>query len=210
MKISKKLFGGENNGEETGRLYFDKNSHLMFISGTISWQLAAEFFSTLTGFESLPSRKPLTVYIDSEGGGTYAMFKIYDHIKNSPLPIITVVAGCALSAGFIIFLAGDLRVAFPNAFLGFHAPTIHFTGGSKEGPAEATETALHQNHILKTMVKIVKDNSNMPEKTIGEYFNVLTRIDAQTALKFGLAHQVIDPPKKVLPKPWRKIQKEPK
>lgn len=210
MKKSQILSDDENNREETCRLYFDKNLRIMFISGVINWQLAAEFFSTLTGFESLPSRKPLTVYIDSGGGNIYAMFKIYDHIKNSPLPIVTVVAGCASSAGLIIFLAGDLRVTFPNAFLGFHAPTIYFSGEDSEGPAQAVESSLHQNHILNTMVKIVKDNSNMPEKKIREYFSVLTRIDAQTALKFGLAHEIIEPPKKVLPKSWRKIMKEPK
>lgn len=205
MKRSKKLSGDKNSDEETGMLYFDKSLRLISISGVISWQLAEQFFSILTGFESLPSRKPLTIYINSEGGGTYEMFKIYDHIKNSLLPIVTVVAGYASSAGFIIFLAGDFRKVFPNAFLGFHAPTIYFIGKDSEGPAETAESAFHQNRLLDAMVKIVKDNSNMSEKMIRKYFRILTRIDAKTALKFGLANEIINPPRKILPKSWHKF-----
>lgn len=208
MKRNKKPSDNENNSEEAGGLYFNKNLRIISISGVISWQLADEFFNILTGFESMQSRKPITIYINSEGGDTYAMFKIYDHIRNSPLYVVTIVAGSASSAGFIIFLAGDLRQTLPNAVLGFHAPTVYFCAEGSEGPAEADESALHQNRLLNAMIRIVKDSSNMPEKKIKKYFRILTRIDAKTALKFGLAHQIISPPKKVLPKSWRKILKE--
>ncbi|MEK7198252.1 MAG: ATP-dependent Clp protease proteolytic subunit [Patescibacteria group bacterium] len=206
-KKDKKLSSDENDKETESNVYLDKNSRLISITGAINWQLADQFFNVLTGFELLPSRKPLTIYINSEGGGIYDMLKIYDHIRNSPLPIVTIVAGYALSAGFIVFLAGDLRKMFPNAFLGFHEPTLYFTGKGSEGPAESEESALHQNCLLGAMVRIVKNSSNMPEKMIRKYFRVLTRIDALTALKFGLAHQIIEPPKKILPKSWQKILK---
>lgn len=207
VKKDKKIFGDENNDERESNVYLDQNSRLISLAGAISWQLADKFFNVLTGFELLPSRKPLTIYINSEGGDIYAMFKVYDHIRNSPLPIVTIVAGYALSAGFIVFLAGDLRKMFPNAFLGFHEPTIYFTGKGSEGPAETGESAFHQNCLLGAMVRIVKNSSNMSEKMIKKYFHILTRIDAKTALKFGLAHQVIEPSKKNLPKSWQKILK---
>lgn len=210
MKRNRKSSDDENSNEESGKLYFQEKLRLISISGLINWQMADEFFNVLTGFESLPLKKPLTIYINSEGGDIYAMFKIYDHVKNSPIPIVTVAAGYASSAGFIIFMAGDLRQVFPNAILGFHAPTTYFFTEASEGPAEAAESALHQNRLLNTMIKIVKDNSNMPERMIKKYFRILTRIDAKTALKFGLAHEIINPPKKILPKFWRKILKEPK
>lgn len=206
VKKRQKPSGNKNNNEEVeGSVYLNKNSRLISLAGIISWQLADKFFNVLTGFELLSSRKPLTIYINSEGGDTYAMFKIYDHIRNSHLPIVTIVAGYAASAGFIIFMAGDLRKMFPNAFLGFHAPTIYFHGDISEGPAETIESAFHQSHLLDAMVKIVKNNSNMSEKMIRDYFRILNRIDAKTALKFGLAHQVIEAPKKILPKSWKKF-----
>ena len=202
MKRNRKPSNNENNNEELGGLYFNKKLRLISISGVINWQLADEFFNVLTGFESLSLKKPLTIYINSEGGDVYAMFKIYDHIRNSPLPVVTVVAGSASSAGFIIFLAGDLRKALPNAIFSFHAPTTYFCGESSEGPAEAEESALHQKRLLNALVKIVKNSSNMKEEIIRKYFSILNRIDVKTALKFGLAHQVISPPKKILPKSW--------
>lgn len=207
LKKYKKPYGNENNEEIESNVYLNKNSRLISLAGSISWQLADKFFNVLAGFELLSSRKPLTIYINSEGGDTYAMFKMYDHIKNSFLPVVTIAAGYAASAGFIIFLAGDLRKIFPNTFLGFHAPTIYFIDKGSEGPAETIESAFHQSCLLDAMARIVKDNSNMSEKIIREYFRILTRIDAKTALKFGLAHQIIDPPKKILPKSWQKILK---
>jgi len=210
MKRNSKPFSNENSNEETGGLYFNKKLRLVSISGVITWSLADEFFNILMGFELLSSKKLLTIYINSEGGDTYAMLKIYDHIRNSPLFIVTIVAGCASSAGFIIFMAGDQRIMFPNAFLGFHAPSIYFCGGGSEGPAESDESALHQNQLLDAMVRIVKSSSNMSKKMIREYFRILTRIDAKTALKFGLVHEIINPPKKILPKSWSKILKEQK
>lgn len=209
MKRNRKPFSeGNNDDEDTGKLCFNKKLRFISISGVISWQLADEFFNILAGVQSLPSRKPLTIYINSEGGDAYTMFKVYDHIRNSPLPIVTAVTGYAFSAGFIIFLAGDFRIVFPNAFLGFHAPTIYYSNDYSEGPAEAAESAFHQRCLLNAMVEVVKENSNMSEKMIRKYFRILNRIDAKTALKFGLTHQIINPPKKILPKFWQKILKE--
>lgn len=195
--ISKRFLGQSNDNEEGG-LRFNKKLRRISISGPISQQMAEEFFDMLSDFELLASKKPLTIFINSEGGDTYAMFKIYDHIKNSPIFITTIVAGYASSAGFIIFLAGDLRKIFSHAFLGFHAPTLYYSDGYSEGPAEIQESALHQNRLLNALIKIVKDNSNMPEKMIREYFCILTRVDAQTALKLGLAHQIISPQNQII------------
>ena len=192
-----KRFLGQNNDDDKSRLCFHKKLRFISISGVIGWQIADEFFNILTSFESLSSRKPLAIYINSDGGDAYAMFKIYDHIKNSPLFITTIVSGQVLSAGFIIFLAGDLRKAFPHAFLGFHAPMTYFSDNASENPAEAKESAFHQNSVLNILIRIVKDNSNMSEKMIRKYFSILTRVDVKTALKFGLVHQIINPPKKV-------------
>lgn len=196
MKKIRKPFDSDDDSEESGKLSFHKTLRFISISGVITWQLADKFFNILTGFESFKSRKPLAIYINSEGGDAYAMFKIYDHIKNSPLFITTIVAGYAASGGFIIFLAGDCRKIFPRAFLGFHSPINYFSDNDRRSPDESRESDFHQHQLLDAMIKIVKENSNMPEKTIRKYFRILTRIDAKTALKFGLAHQIIYPSKK--------------
>lgn len=211
--VTKKRFFGksvdDNNDNEESGIYFNKKLRAISILGKISYRLAEEFFNILSNFESL-SKKPLTIYVNSEGGDTYAMFKIYDHIRSSPLFITTIVAGCVSSAGFIILLAGDFRMAFPHAFFGFHAPTFYYSDGDSEGPAEAKESAFHQNCILGEMVKIVKGNSNMSERLIRKYFNVLTMIDAKTAMKFGLIQQIINPLDKVMPKSYRRSLKRAK
>lgn len=206
----KRLHGDSDIKGIESKIYIDGNRRIISIAGAVNWQLADAFSNAMNDFGSLSVKRPVTVFINSTGGDIYDMFKVYDHLKSSPIPVVTIVAGCAFSAGLIIFLGGDLRKVYSNAFLGFHAPTAYFRLDSSKGPAETAEYAHHHDDLLNAMVRVVRRNSLMSEETIRKYFQVLTRIDARTALKFGLAHQIISHSEKILPKSWKKIFKEPK
>lgn len=209
MKRKRKIFNNENNSEEESGLHFNKNSRLISISGTINRQLADELFNILTGFESLQSRKPVTIHINSEGGEIYATIKIYDHIRHSRCPIIIIGSGIVFSGAIIVFLAGDLRLAFPNASFGFHWPIRHVEGS--ENPDEIQEAADCQNNFFKRAMHIAKDRTKISnQKILRKLFRTAKVFDVETAIEYGVVHQVISPPKKILPKSWHKILKEPK
>ena len=61
------------------------------------------------------ARRPIVIYIASNGGEVDAGFQLIDAIENSVTPVYTVNLSNAYSMGFLICLAGKKRFAMPNA-----------------------------------------------------------------------------------------------
>ncbi len=66
------------------------------------------------------TRKPIRIYFNSHGGSVYDMWLLIDTILNSITPVYTYCTGYAMSAAFVVFLAGDKRYMSPHATLMFH------------------------------------------------------------------------------------------
>ena len=66
------------------------------------------------------TREPIKIYINSYGGDVYDMWSLIDIIISSKTPIHTYCTGYAMSAGFIIFLAGHKRFVTKHATLMYH------------------------------------------------------------------------------------------
>jgi len=64
--------------------------------------------------------KPIYLHITSEGGDLLAGFMAYDAIKNSKIPIYTVVDAYAVSSGSIMFMAGKKRFMRNNSYVLIH------------------------------------------------------------------------------------------
>ena len=65
-------------------------------------------------------RKPIHIYINSNGGDVYDMWSLIDIMLNSKTPIYTYCTGYAMSAAFNIFLAGTKRFISEHATLMYH------------------------------------------------------------------------------------------
>lgn len=65
-------------------------------------------------------RQPISLYINSYGGEIYGMWSLIDIILNSLTPIYTYCTGYAMSAGFLIFLAGEKRYASKHSRFLYH------------------------------------------------------------------------------------------
>lgn len=60
-------------------------------------------------------RKPITVYINSNGGSVTAGFAIIDAMIHSKTPVHTVNLAECYSMSFLIFIAGEKRYAMPSS-----------------------------------------------------------------------------------------------
>lgn len=60
-------------------------------------------------------RKPILLYITSDGGCVDSGFKLIDVIEASKTPVYTINCGWQYSMGFLIGIAGHKRFAFKNA-----------------------------------------------------------------------------------------------
>jgi len=65
-------------------------------------------------------RKPISIYINSYGGEVYGAWSLIDIILNSKTPIYTYCTGYAMSAGLLIFLAGEKRFASKHSRFLYH------------------------------------------------------------------------------------------
>ena len=65
-------------------------------------------------------RRPITIYINSNGGSQIDGQALIDVIRTSKTTVRTVCLGMAASMAFLIYIAGHDRYAFPNACLLMH------------------------------------------------------------------------------------------
>lgn len=76
----------------------------------------------------IEERKPIKMYIDSNGGSLCDAFTIIDSILLSQTPVWTIVTGSAYSGGFFISICGDKRYAYPHSSFMMHEGSTQ-TGG---------------------------------------------------------------------------------
>ena len=73
-------------------------------------------------------REPITILINSSGGDIDAALSICASIETSETPVHTVALGKALSAGFLILIAGHMRFAQHYSRLMYHTGTSGYIG----------------------------------------------------------------------------------
>lgn len=77
-------------------------------------------------------RKPILLYVVSNGGEVDSGFELIDAVLASITPVYTINLGYQYSMGFLIGLAGDKRYAMPHAkFLMHDGSNFIYDSGSK-------------------------------------------------------------------------------
>lgn len=108
--------------------------------------------------------KPIYLYIHSYGGDLEQSFYFADLCMSSRIPIITVAMGVAMSAGFLIFLAGHKRYAFAHSQLLVHSGSAGF-----QGTAEQIEEAQkNYKKMLTEMKTYILSRTSIDEKTFNK------------------------------------------
>ncbi len=87
-------------------------------------------------------RKPILLYVMSNGGEVDAGFELIDIIENSVTPVYTVNLGYQYSMGFLIGLAGHKRYATKNAKFLMHDGSnfVYGTGSKVQDQMEFNKT----------------------------------------------------------------------
>lgn len=113
-------------GKDWLEIYFDNGvdvqNRRIFLIGVISEETASDVIKGIYLMQSISIEKSITIYIYTEGGNEYAMFAIYDVIKQCVCDVETVAMGEVLSAGPILVAAGTKgkRYTLPNTFFMVH------------------------------------------------------------------------------------------
>jgi ATP-dependent Clp protease protease subunit len=97
----------------------------------------------------------IPVVVDSYGGQVYALMTMVDAIKNSKIPVATIVEGKAMSCGAVLLTCGaeGMRFAAPSATVMIHEVSSMAFGKVEEIKTDAKETDRLNTIIMQMMAE---------------------------------------------------------
>lgn len=127
------------NGEIDSLFYLkDLQQRKLFLNFDIEQLPIAEIVKHILQFNkedagrAIQSRKPILLYITSNGGEVDSGFELIDVIQSSITPVYTINLGYQYSMGFLIGIAGHKRFATRNAkFLMHDGSNFVYNSGAK-------------------------------------------------------------------------------
>lgn len=130
--------------------------------------------------------KPLYLHINSDGGSVHEGMAAVDCIRNSKIPIYTIIEGRAASAATFMSIAGKKRYITENSILLIHQLSSGMWGKMTELEDE------HENNkfFMEKIYSIYSKYTTVPKK---ELKNIMKRDiwwDADKALKYGFADDI--------------------
>jgi len=137
-------------------------------------------------------QKIIPVVIDSYGGQVYSLMSMISTIKNSELPIATIVQGKAMSCGAILFSFGKegYRFVDPNSTVMIHDVSAGQLGKVEEVKASAKEADRLNKKVYKMMAQNCGKADDYFLKLVDKKKHADWFLDANEAKKHGLANHL--------------------
>jgi len=131
----------------------------------------------------------IKLHINSFGGSVFAGFAAVDYIKNSAVPVDTVINGCAASAATLMSIAGKNRYMHENSFM-----LIHQISSGMWGKYEEMKDDLKNSELLmKRIIAMYEEGTKIPKKQLARMLKHDLWWDAKTCLKYGLVDDIVAP-----------------
>ena len=132
-------------------------------------------------------RRPIILYISSNGGEVDSGFELIDVIMNSKTPVYTVNLGREYSMAFLIGLSGHKRFAMRNSkFLLHDGDNMVFNSGSK-----AQDQMKFQSRVEDKIKWYVINRSNLTDKEYDDKLRVEWYMFAEEAKEKGFVDYII-------------------
>ena len=138
------------------------------------------------GIESC-ERKPILLYVTSNGGEVDSGFELIDIIQNSKTPVYTINLGYQYSMGFLIGLAGTKRFATPNAkFLMHDGSNFVYNSGAK-----AQDQMEFQRRVEERMKRYILSRSKLTSEEYDSKLRVEWYLFADEAKEKGFVDYIL-------------------
>lgn len=135
----------------------------------------------------IKNRKPILLYITSNGGEVDSGFELIDIIQNSKTPVYTINLGYQYSMGFLIGLAGNKRFATPNAkFLMHDGSNFIYNSGAK-----AQDQMEFQRRVEGRIKSYILSRSNLTSEEYDSKLRVEWYLFADEAKDKGFVDYII-------------------
>jgi ATP-dependent Clp protease protease subunit len=160
----------------------------LVISGEVNQQLAAQVISQLLAMDA-ESDKPITIYINSQGGHVESGDTIHDLIRFVRSPVTIVGTGWVASAGALIYVAvpRERRYCLPNTRFLLHQPAGGVGGQASDIEIEAREILAMRERLNRVFAR----ETGQPLEKIEEDTRRNFWLSAQAAQDYGLVGQIV-------------------
>ena len=162
---------------------------IIFLGGPIDDMAANSVIAQLLFLDSQSPKEDIKLYINSSGGQVTSALAIYDTMQYIKADVATICVGMAASAAALLLTAGakGKRSALSNSEI-----MIHQVMGGASG--QATDVAIHANHILKIKKKlneIMAKHTNQPISKVEKDAERDYFMSADEAKKYGIVDKVV-------------------
>lgn len=149
--------------------------------------------------DAMDRNKPLTVYINSDGGSVPAGIAISNMLKRWGAPVTTVVDGWACSIATQIFFSGNVRRMPTNAYLMIHKPAVTCSGNADDmrkaadildtlqDGLESTYRAAARSITSEEIHKMVDNETWLTGEEACDIFNIEPLAPVNAVAKFNRA-----------------------
>ena len=131
--------------------------------------------------------EPIYLFLDTPGGDLTQSNYFCDLIKSSRIPIYTVAMGMAMSAGFLIFISGKKRYAFPHSQLLVHSGSAQLAGTAEQ----IEEAQKNYKKTLEDMKKYILENTEIDEKTFNKNRSKDWYLSSDELVKYKVVDELI-------------------
>lgn len=131
----------------------------------------------------------IKLHINSYGGSVFAGFSAVDYIRNSKVPVTSVIDGCAASAATIMSVVAQERLMHENSFM-----LIHQLSSMMWGKYAALKDDMANNDLLMQKIKsIYEQHTKIPKKELDKLLSHDLWWDAKKCLRYGMVDGIITP-----------------
>ena len=130
---------------------------------------------------------PIYLHINSYGGSVFAGLAAVDYIKNSKIPVHTVIDGCAASAATLMSCVGSRRLMHRNSCM-----LVHQLSGAMWGKFQEMQDDMQNSEMLMQKIKnIYKQHTKIPKKELDNILKHDLWWEAEKCLEYGLVDELI-------------------
>lgn len=133
-------------------------------------------------------RKPIKIFIHSNGGDLDSTLAFVGLINISKTPIWTIDAGWAYSAAGLILMAGHKRYALPNTECLIHSGSGQL-GGSYE---QATEQMKNYKYLVDKMKDFILEKTEIDQKLFKKNSQKDWYIHTDEMLSLGIVDEIVN------------------
>ena len=130
---------------------------------------------------------PIKLHINSYGGSVFAGLSAVDYIKNSKIPVHTVIDGCAASAATLMSCVAERRYMHKNACM-----LVHQLSGVMWGKFQEMEDDFENSKMLMQKIKnIYSEHTKIPKKEMDKILKHDLWWEAEKCLEYGMVDELI-------------------